>query len=249
METIELNYGNKATINTGNYENLSPMFNIKRIIQSSTDLSITTEFEAMKKLVDDQLNAYIKSHQAQSLNLKFYEKDGKKYISVTQVITPIKPKIPNFELYGLRGDIYHRIFKLWTTKGEYKPDITDEEKEKLKIIKGIDENALEWVTKEPNVEYVTSEQEVFNDEYLYAGRYDACGILDKIPAIFDLKSGRVDKDKWFMQLAAYAKAVGDIKLMVVYSLKDKKIYTDDRIDFYFGMFIQKRKDFKERYGV
>ena len=44
---IELNYGNKATINTGNYENISPMFNIKKILESTTDLNINQEFNEM----------------------------------------------------------------------------------------------------------------------------------------------------------------------------------------------------------
>ena len=245
---IELNYGNKCTINTGNYENISPMFNIKKIIEGG-DVDIVKEFEDMKTLVDGQINAYIKAHQTEILNPRIYEKDGKKYISVTQVITPIKPKIPNFELYGVRGDIYHRIFEKWTTKGKYEVDITNEEKKRLEPIKGIDETALDWVTQLKDVEYITSERVVYNDEYMYAGKYDACGLYNKCPVVFDLKSGRIDTDKCYMQLSAYAKAIGDISSMMVFSLQDKKIYTSEKIDFYFGMFIKARKDFKERWGV
>jgi len=251
METIELNYGNKATINTGNYENISPMFNIKRIIQSSTDLNITNELNAMKDIVDGQLNDYIKAHQAEILNPRTYEKDGKKYVSVTQVITPIKPKIPNFELYGLRGDIYHRIYKRWTTENKYIVDISLEEKEKLKPVKGIEDNALDWIIKLEDIEYITSEKTVYNDTYLYAGTYDSAGLFKKVPSVLDLKSGRIDLDKCFMQLSAYAKCL-DVEQMVILPIhpseKHEPIISNE-VDFYFGMFIQKRKDFKERYGL
>ena len=254
-ETRELNYGSKATINLGNYENISPMFNIKRIIELNGEhFDYDKEFQEMREIVDSQLNVYVQQHKTKDFEVKFREKDGKKYVSVTQVISP-EPYTGN-PLYGERGTILHRVFEGIVTKGEYVWDVTDEEKKKLKPVCNIDDFHYKWIMEDKRFGFRNSERRVFNEEYLYSGRYDADGMFDGVPCIYDLKSGKMSKkeqDKAFMQMSAYINCIDiSIPKMVIIPInpKDKQEpIVSDKIDFYYGRFIEKRLQFRKEYGV
>jgi len=259
----EINYGNKATINTGNYENLSPMFNIKTIIESENGsrVYIRKEFKKMKKVVEDELKKSIDSIKQEQLlkslkHLRFYEKDGVKYPSVTSIINPDPIEgIPNLELYGLRGEIIHRWFGEIVTSGSSKCFISDVEKERLVIIGGVEGFDINWVTNDSQLEFDKSEVEVYNTKDVFAGRYDADGLLGGKVSLFDCKSGDLSKkgiERAFMQLSAYASCVPDIKQLVIIPCnpKAKKVpVVSTEIDKYYALFMAKRKEFKERFGI
>ena len=263
-KTYELNYGNKATINTGNYENLSPMFNIKTIVETNGEaIDIKAEFETMKKLVEEQLNQAIQEVKDKEklkllTNVRFYERDGKKYPSVTSIISMgEKLDIPNIDLYSLRGELLHKIPSQYIKEGVLYTKIEEDLKKKLLPIGGIDEHLkyLSYITEDERMVFKNSEVEVFNDEHLYAGRYDADGTFDKEISFVDFKSGELNKNRTeeaFMQLAAYAKCHNDVKTIVIYPInhKSKKepIVTND-IDKYFSLFLVKREEFKKKFGI
>ena len=110
---------------------------------------------------------------------------------------------------------------------------------------------FEWVKYDKKFVFGKSEQEVINWEDKYIGTYDADGLYDGVECTYDLKSGRLDKNKWFMQLAAYNKPRG-IKRMVVIHIGPKAKqtpYVEDDVDKYYAMFMEKRAEFKERFGI
>ena len=260
-KTYEINYGNKATINTGNYENLSPMYNIKCIMETERGVDLEKEFAALRNIVDKELKHSVDMVRQELLikslkHIRFYEKDGKKYPSVTSIINPDPIEgIPNFELCGLRGTILHRWFEEYLTTGKTECYISDAEKEQLAIIGGVEGFDFSWVMDNRDFEFDKSEVEVYNDTELYAGRYDGDGLFQGKTALFDLKSGDLSKkriEKAFIQLSAYAKCLPDIKELVVIPChpKAKKIPpTTTEIDKYYAMFKQKRTEFKERFGI
>jgi hypothetical protein len=265
--SYEINYGNKATLNTGNYENLNPMFNIKVIIDGveyvpeEVEVNLQREFERIKGIVDDQLQQKINEVKQGELikalkHIRFYEKDGIKYPSVTSVLSPDPIEgVPNLELYGLRGDIMHRWFAEIVTTGKSDYFISDAEKDKLVIIGGMEGFDISWVVDDKQFEFDRSEVEVFNYKDIYAGRYDADGLLGGKTALFDVKSGDLSKagiEKAFIQMSAYAHCVPDIKQLVVLPCnpKAKKVpVVSTDIDKFYAMFMQKRAEFKERFGI
>lgn len=266
--TIEQTYSNKATINTGNYENLSPMYALKQIIEIEDGDIVEKgfeqkEFAEMKRIVDTELQKSISEvkdkEKIEALkNIRFYEKDGKKYPSVTSIISMgEKPDVPNIELYGLRGELLHKMMSMYIKDGTLYTKVDEETKSKLTIIGGIDEHikCLTYVVEDERAVFDKSEQEVFNDEHLFAGRYDANGNFDKQPSVFDFKTGTPNKERQeeaLVQLSAYAKCLRGIKCLVVYPInpksKQEPIVTND-IDKYFSLFLQKRKAFKDKFGV
>jgi hypothetical protein len=140
----------------------------------------------------------------------------------------------------------------WISQGRYLWDVSEEETKKLEIIGGLSKTEwdLNWVG-ELGFDFSLSEQEVYNDEYMYCGKYDS----KSADVIYDFKSGSPTKDmfeKAFIQLSAYAKCLPDVKKLVVIPLNPKaKHHTQEttEIDKYFSIFLKKRAEFKERYGV
>lgn len=255
MKTYELNYGNKATVNVGNYENLNPMFNIKVVIEAEK-INITEEFNRIKLIVDDQLKQSIedirlRKRLADIKHLRFKEVNGVLYPHVTDIISPDPLEIPNIELYGERGDIFHEMF----AKDNWKPIYTDAEEAKFQLIGGIRNFDFSWVKDDIKFEFDQSEVEVINHEKRYVGKYDKDGLYDSVPAVFDLKSGNMTKqaqERTFIQLAAYAVCVPNIERLVIIPCNPKNekkpLFTDD-IDKYYAMFLQKRAIFFDRFGV
>ena len=265
--TYELNYGNKATVNLGDYENESPMYNQKLIItiDDGIEINIAEEFEEMRQVVDEQLRLNVAKIRQRKLStdlkdLRFYEYEGKRYPSVTSIISlGEKLDIPNLELYGRRGEILHRIFARTITDGKYVWDVTKEEEQALALIGGISEKDFgfkELLTND-RFDFRLSEVEVYNVEHLYAGRFDAEGFDGQLKVIFDLKSGSMNKEamtRAFMQLAAYAHCREGIQALIILpvSPKTKKepiIATNSEMERYWQMFLAKRREFKEKFGL
>jgi len=258
-KTYELNYGNKATVNVGNYENLGPMYNLKLVIETEGTIDIGQEFIRMKAMVDKHLANNVKEIKLVKLledmkHLRFYEKDGIKLPSVTTVISP-EPYTGN-PVFGTIGDILHRAFSKYIKTGDIKVDITSLEKDQLIANNlNIDDYVMEWIKYDEQFIFGKSEQEVFSLTDRYAGTYDADGLYGGVKCVFDLKSGsmlRGGQDKAFMQLAAYSKCLPDIKRLVIIPCNPKSkqdpLISDD-IDKYYSMFMQKRKAFKDKFGV
>jgi len=94
----------------------------------------------------------------------------------------------------------------------------------------------------------------------YNGEFDFTGIphwkgAEEIPTVFDVKRSK-EKIKNGMQLAAYCKLAG-YKQGIIVPLNSKTeqghsrpvVYNEKQLEGYYKIFLQKRKDFKKRYGV
>lgn len=264
-KTFECMYSNSMKINMGDYEQLNPFFAGKIVIEADgIEVDMKEEFENLRELVDLQLKNSVdnikNSKKAKDIgNFRFYERNGLRYVSVTSVLNP-EPKTPEEQArlkpYGDRGTALHRIFSHLITNGELvKP--TKEEEAACKSVGGFSGYDF-WFKDDERFDFRLSEVECFNDELLYAGRFDANGFFDGKPCIFDLKSGSLDKtgiDKAFMQLAAYNACFGEkngILVVIPIGTKAKKepiVAEGEQVTAYFNKFMAKREAFKKQYGV
>jgi hypothetical protein len=103
---------------------------------------------------------------------------------------------------------------------------------------------------------------IFNDEFEYCGEMDFTGIPEggkwaklgakPVPTVFDVKR-TIDEEKNFCQTSAYAKP-DDYKQVIIVPInnKTKQGYSTpivtDKLDYYFTLFSNKRKSFRERFG-
>lgn len=260
MITYELNYGNKATINTGDYCNESPMFNEKLIItvNDGIEIDLAKEFEKMKVLVDTQLHkavAEIRNRGKQKTldGLRIKEIDGVKYPSVTTVLSPTPPEIPNLELYGLRGNMWDRVFQRIVEEARYSTDWTEAELKQIEVIGGMKGHSLQWIFDNlKDIDFRAGHTEVINTKDIYYGTYDADGFYKGELALFDCKSGKISKpmiDKSFMQIAAYCKAKEELpKYMVIIPTQQAEPIVSEEIDKYYQQFLQLRQNFRNTYG-
>jgi hypothetical protein len=243
-----------------------------------------TIFVAMKEVVDDEkidrsqrarellvdCNILANAEKERMLNkmksdalagMRFYEKDGKKYPSVTSIISQGEEYTGN-PLCGLKGDVLHRIFARMVSDGRFVWDVTEEDAMKLGDKFSVKTSDLDWITNKfaGKLDFRGSEVEVYNDEHTYAGRYDADGYVieseagDGVAALFDLKSGNMTteaKEKAFIQMAAYSQCVPQLGIeeMVILSTQKKDIFTSTDILGYFAKFLALRKSFREKFNV
>ena len=260
----ELTYSNSAKVNMGDYEQISPMYSEKLIIDSDgIEINISEEFGKMRDLVDTQLRSNIENiknaKKAKEIgSFRFYERNGLKYVSVTSVLNP-EPKTLEEEArlkpYGDRGTALHRIFAHLIETTELSSP-TLKEKELCSTVGGFGGYEF-WFDGDKRFDFRLSEIEVFDDELLVGGRYDADGFFMKRPALFDLKSGSLDKtglDKAKMQLAEYNACLEIPKeVLVILPLgpkakKEPIVIEGEEIKVYRDLFLLKRKAFKDKYG-
>lgn len=255
--SYELNYGNKHTVNIGNYENLNPMYNAKLIItvEDGIEVNLNEEFNIMREIVDLNLKNNVRGikdslkakENAEALKqFRFYDKDGKKYISVTSVLNPdlkTPEEIERLKPYGEKGDAQHKLFENAIKTGK----IDDLPKE------------LSWIFKDVKIDLRRSEFRVYDDKTLTAGTCDADGYYDDKLTGYDLKSGNLTyKDslvKAKEQLAEYWNADGKkweqaIILPTHEKVKQEPIIISrDELVKHLESFMKKRNEFRERYGV
>ena len=68
----------------------------------------------------------------------------------------------------------------------------------------------EWV-KENDVKWISSEEKLYNRGYKYAGTVDAIAEINGDYCVIDWKTSRAIYPEYYLQVAAYAKAVEDMK--------------------------------------
>lgn len=264
-KVYELVYSNSAKVNMGDYEQLSPFYSTKIVIEVPEDVSVDVrqEYEKLRSDVDSLLKTNVENirnaKKAKELgNFKFYTKDGKQYVSVTSVLSP-EPKTPEDEErlrpYGARGTAKHRIFATLVNTGKLEVP-TKEEEEACASVGGFVGYDL-WFVGDKRFDFSVAEVEVYNDKELYAGKYDAKGFFEDLKAKYDLKSGSLDKkglDNAFMQLAAYdacEEEPSDCLVVLPIGPKAKKepiVARGEEIKKYYDMFLAKRKAFRDKYG-
>lgn len=197
-------------------------------------------------------------------NIRFYEKDGKKYPSVTSILDWDKQwRVTDDELrqYASRGTIVEAIVEGFLKTGNWlNPMQVPELREDVSVLMSGSlmftwENCSHKAfmkTYGDKIRTETFQKTVYNDEALYAGTYDILGNFDNIRSILDIKTGVFD----MKQLAAYAVCEKDIEQLVILPVgptDNKSGYKHpvicDTVQKEFAEFLKARAKFKQRFGV
>lgn len=280
--TIEIVASVSAVIPVGNYENFKPLYSVKEIVEVNGDADslISARTDELRALLKTKLDAdydmlRLEQLKRQREDINFYEIDGEPYVSVTSVISAIEPI--NYDpiklaQYASRGSIKHAQIDHFFKTGTWENDVLKIPGTKLDYLtvtqgslklKWTDCNFMGfWDKYGKDFLCHKHEQVVYNHEYKYAGTLDLLAEYKGKLTICDYKTAsNYDKgklDKYFRQLAAYAKCVQDLfeveQLMVIPLNPSNKtgygqpiIETD--IDRYFTAFLQDRQAFKKLYQI
>lgn len=268
MKTKEIHMGLSGVIPQGAYENLRPSYDMTVEPEDDEDRNkIFADLSRFLHQLFDQEANRAKADLIEKMyeQIRFYERNGKKYPSVTSILDIFKDwKITVDELrqYAARGTIVHALITEYLISGEW-PDPLEMEslKEEVSILMSGSLN-MTWESCShktfvekygEKIKIEKYEQEVFNDEVLYAGRYDIFGEYDGIRSIMDFKTGSVYD---FRQLAAYAVCEDKVEQLVIFPIgpTDNKCgyirpIVNDTIQAEFREFLKARAKFKNRFGI
>jgi len=268
MKIKEISVGLSGVIPQGPYENLRPSYSmtVEPINGESPDVIFHECENYLHRMFDMEANrAKSDLIEKQYASIRFYEKDGIKYPSVTSILDLDKTwSVTEDELkqYAARGTIVHAMIETYLETGEWlNPQTTDYLREEVAILAG---GSLQMTWNDcSHVESMKQfskkiksekfEQPVFNEQNLYAGTYDLVGDYDNIRSLMDFKSG---SSRDMRQLAAYAVCEKDIKQLVIFPVgpTDNKSgcmrpVVCDTIQAEFKEFLKARAKFKSRFGI
>lgn len=162
---------------------------------------------------------------------RYYVKDGKKYRSISDVVKELIPQEgvqwdeKSLNIAARYGNIIHKIAE--HDFMEY--SIMDDH---LSIVQKAVSDALETTRWYP----LLSETQVFDNELLIAGTFDACARVDNEYngfdiAIIDWKSSRSASQKHKTQVAFYAKNTGaKMAFVICFGSDNKKGYSVCNVD-------------------
>ena len=268
MRIKEIAVSLSATIGTGSYENLKPC------ITMGADLTEKDNVDGCLKMLNNKARTMIDQieNQAkteliarQNSKIRFYERNGKQYPSVTSVLGwDIDWRISEDELmqYGARGTIVHKIIELYLKEKKWYdpidvPELEDEVNILMSGSKKLTWKSCSYIKAMENIiediELIDTEQAVYNDELLYAGRLDClCKYKGKL-TVLDFKTGTTTDMR---QLAAYSICIPNIEQLVIVPCGPtvnksgvKKPVVCDAIQPEFKKFIYARNKFRSRFGV
>ena len=269
MKIKEIHVGLSGVIPIASYENLRPAFDITAELNETDNLDEC--FDKLKSTLRSQFDR--EANQAktdliekQYKNIRFREKNGKKYPSVTSITDWSKEwRISEDELlqYGARGTIVHALIGEYIKTGEWvAPETLPTLREDLLVLAtgslGLKyqdcshKKFFEQFGKD--FEFAESiEKEVYNDEHLYSGRYDAKCLYKGKLSIIDFKTGSSYHHK---QLAAYSVCEEGIEQLVVCpvgvannKVGYKKPSATEQIRDNFKVFLKDRAKFHKRFGI
>ena len=269
MKIKEIHVGLSGVIPIASYENLRPSYDVTAEIEEGE--SLEESFAKLKEILHIQFEAEanrakIDLIEKQYQNIRFREKDGKKYPSVTSITDWDKDwRISDDELrqYGARGNVVHTLIEEYIKTDKWvEPETLPDLKEDL-IILATGSLQLSWQNCShqeffeqfgKDFEFTKTEKEVFNEEHLYSGRYDAKGKYKGKGSIIDFKTGSSYHHK---QLAAYAICEnGEIEQLVICPVGPtdtksgvKKPSVTEQINSNFKIFLKDRARFRERFGI
>jgi hypothetical protein len=279
-------------ISTGEYENSSPFFSIKEVIEEEdefflSDIVIKNRQQELQQMCVDQFNKsaqilYQQKVEKAYKNIRFYDAgDGQKYPSVTSIIN----MDANFftapdELAQMaaRGTIIHKQVEIYLNTGKWlePKEIPEVAFQVMTVATGtlglsVDDVSFVNFIKDYPFKVIKQEETVINHEHKYGGRMDILCVIEKVnpgkwekiegiqfdvPTILDVKTGAaLDKAKGMIQQAAYAKCDETVKQIGLIHLTKENVCgfakpaISTKIDSYWSIFLNKRKQFAERYGV
>lgn len=209
--TIEVSSSYTGKISTSQYENISPFFAVKEIIDiddENLDINkiITNRQSELQEICRDQFRKVAEIEYQEKIaksyqNIRFYDAgNGKKYPSVTSVISMdenffMSPE--ELSQYGARGTIIHKQIELFLQDGIWRQarDIPEIAFQVMTVVKGNLELSFDDVNfvnfyKDYPFLVVWQEKQVINHEHKYAGRLDLMVIIEsKNPGKWDKIEG------------------------------------------------------------
>ncbi|GAI53947.1 unnamed protein product, partial [marine sediment metagenome] len=208
------------------YENLRPGYSITvEPIDGESPEKIIAELQSYLHAVFENESNRGKADliDKQYTNIRFYEKDGKKYPSVTSILNWDKEwRVTDDELrqYASRGNIVEALITNYLQKAEwFEPTEIPSLREDVSILMSgslmmtweqcSHKKFMEQYRKKIGISCF--QEQLFNEENLYAGTLDILGTYDGIRSIMDIKCGGWD----IRQLAAYAICEKDVKQLVI----------------------------------
>ncbi|MHC4890742.1 MAG: hypothetical protein ACYTEO_14910 [Planctomycetota bacterium] len=264
----EITVGLSGVIPTASFENLRPHYSIT--------VQPTGRQQDPKKIFDlleDKLHkrfslienrAKVDLIERQYSYIRFREKGGHKYPSVTSILTwSTIWKISDDELkqYAARGTVIDKLVELYFQTGKWKdPHKIAELKEEVSILLG-GSKGFHWndcthekffAKYKKRINIKKMKPVIYNDEHLYSGEIDFVGDFDGKRSVMDVKTGAYD----MRQLAAYAVCEKGIEQLVVLPVKPTDNITGckmpvicDTINSKFKEFLKARGKFRERFGI
>uniref|UniRef100_A0A6M3JI73 PD-(D/E)XK nuclease superfamily protein n=1 Tax=viral metagenome TaxID=1070528 RepID=A0A6M3JI73_9ZZZZ len=268
MKIKEIKASISGVIPIASYENLKPYYEISAELEEGDNIA-----DKIKELRDivrwhfDQEGNRAKADviEKQYAGIRFYEKDGRKYPSVTSILGwDIDWKISEDELrqYGSRGTIVHKLIEIYLKEGSWANplEIPELENDVATLLGG--SKKLSWVDCSykaaveglmGDLKVIQLENELYNDENLYAGRADLVCLYKGKQTIMDFKSGTVTDMR---QLAAYSACVEGIEQLVIVPVGQtdnksgvKKPIVSTDIAGEYKKFLYARAKFRERFGI
>lgn len=268
MTITEVTVSKSAVIPVAAYENLRPSFSITAQPDKgeSAYKVITYLSDSLSQLIREESNR-CKTEYLEKLYawIRWYEKDGIRYPSVTSILGIDKSfgQFTEQELqqYASRGNVLEAMIQIFLTDGKWvDPKEFPQCCEDIEILQ-TGNLKLSWEDgshKEFMAEFGDKikvevfQKTVFNTEHLYAGTMDILGTFDGKRSIMDIKSGTFD----MRQLAAYAVCEENIEQLVVLPIGPtenkcgfKKPIICTTIESEFREFIKARAKFRQRFGI
>lgn len=267
IKVKEITVGLSGVIPVAAYENLRPSFSmtVEPIDGEKPKEIVATLQQYLHDVFEHEANrGKAELIDKQYANIRFYEKAGKKYPSVTSILNWGKEwPVTKDELqqYASRGNIIEAMITEFLQTGKWPNPL-----EMLSLREDVSilmsgSLMFTWETcshkafmeKYRNkIEAKQIQQTVYNEENLYAGTYDILGNFDGTRSIMDIKSGGYD----MRQLAAYAICEKDIEQLVVLLVGPtenkcgyRKPIVCDTIQSEFQGFLKARAKFKQRFGI
>ena len=207
----------------------------------------------------DEVNHAIKQQEAPK-KTRVYTYNGKKYPHVTDIITPDSLPIPDWHMaVGTEIDLFMKAF---FTKVPYKVKDDNMCVEAKANLKECVEAAQSWLmTFGTDMDMQNLDTKILNPDDVFVGTEDMEAIYNNMYSVVDFKKSKnltkALKDKYFMQMAAYAMSPRFDKaqrekveqLVIASPFNDPVCVCYPDIEKYYKMFLEKRAAYKERFKV
>lgn len=257
-----------GVVPTASFENLRPGYSItvqpRRRQKDPNKIFDQLETILHKRFSHIANRAKVDLIERQYSRIRFYEKGGKKYPSVTSILSfgsIWKVSADELNQYAARGTVIDRLMEEFFKTGKWKdPQKMPELREEVSILLG-GSLGFNWsdcshekfiAEHKKRVNITKMKATIYNDEHLYAGEMDFVGEFDGKRAVIDCKTGAYD----MRQLAAYAVCEKGIEILVVFPVGPtdnitgyKRPVICDTINAKFKEFLKARSDFKKRFGI
>ena len=268
LKVHEVTVSLAAVIPTSAYENLKPGFSMTVGItegQSAYETMIYCQ-EYLHQLMENEANRS-KAEAVEKMYsiIRFYERDNKKYPSVTSILGFDKNwyGITEEELqqYASQGNILEALCQHFIETGEWAdPRNISSLKEDIIILQRgskhftwEDGSHKAFMAKYRDlIAPEAFQKKVYNDEHDYAGTLDLVGTFDGKRSVMDFKRNTFD----MRQLAAYAACLDGIEQLVVLPIGPtinkcgyKKPVICETIEHEFKEFVKARTKFRKKFGI